>query len=181
MADDERGTGISRRQAIKRGAAAAGVVWAVPTIQSFTNPAAAAVGTPTPGGDCPDGQIMSVFVKYEVGGSFIPATTLNPGTCIAGGCASANQWAAEQMNLIAIVDENGDRRVCITIPDNSDFLMIAAAAAKEGNTCDDTPDNGSDPLPGGRTVCFVKDEAGGVSNVTIEISACVPAAVAANC
>ncbi len=36
-------------------------------------------------------------------------------------------------------------------------------------------------VPGARTVCFVKDSAGGVSNVTIAITACVPVAIVAHC
>lgn len=189
MTDDERpSTGIDRRKVITRGTAAAGMFWAVPVISSFANPAAAQVGTPPPGGGagaggavvCPDGAIpYTVFVKYDVvAGAFQTATNEGaPENCIGGGCDAANEWAVSQLNAAVddIIEAIGDEQVCITIP--ADFL-IDAAAAKDGEGCNTTPGLGSD----GPTVCFHKEGTGrGISNVTFELTACVPDGVIAAC
>ncbi len=188
--DEQPRTGIDRRKVITRGTAAAGMFWAVPVISSFANPAAAQVGTPPPGGGggggggggvvCPDGtSLYTVFVKYDVdAGEFETADNSGAGgNCISGGCSAANEWAVTQLNgaVDDIVEAVGDEQVCITIP--AGFSMIDAAA-KEGQDCDTTPDAGS----GEGTVCFRKEPLGsGVSNVTLELTACVPDEVIANC
>jgi len=181
---DEAGT--TRRDLIKRGAVAAGTaVWAAPVIDSFVSRAGAAeAGSPGP---CPPGYVLATgYVKYEVDlGTFVPnPLVVNDGTCIAGGCTELNSYLADLFNaqIDAIVDVSSEDRVCLTIPE--ECTMIDAAAAKEGGTrggtrnpCDYEPDAGSDALPGGRTVCFSKEEArgDGVSNVVLAVTCCVPA------
>lgn len=182
----ESATPTTRRDLIKRGVAAAGAaVWVPPVIESFTSRAGAQeAGSPGP---CPPGDVLATgYVKYEVDlGSFVPnPIETNDGTCIAGGCSTLNTYLADLFNaqIASIVDESSEDRVCLTIPD--ECTMIDAAAAKEGgwrggtrNPCDFEPDAGSDALPGGRTVCFSKDEArgDGVSNVVLAVTCCVPA------
>ena len=171
--------GLTRRDLLRKSAVAGGIVWTAPVVQTFAAPRAfAQEGSPPPHGDCTPGTTVAVaYVKYNVsedewetiGGRLGSGRCLDPSDF----CQSASEHMVgvfEEQAAVVTAGEEGDERVCITIPD--DCTLIAAAAAKEGVAgCDFTPDGGD----GFRTVCFEKEgPGGGVSYVEIGAECCIP-------
>lgn len=171
----------ARRRLIKQSVVAGGVIWGTPVVSTFRVPAFAQVGSPEqPPEGCPPGTNLRVgYVKYDVDtGQFETLDDGNEASCFAtpGACPAVSQYLADHFNDEATVVANGDKSVCITIPD--DCTMITTAAAKEGQGCDLDADGGD----GLRTVCFVKEgRGGGVSNVQLAVECCIPDDILAQC
>jgi hypothetical protein len=136
---------------------------------------------------CAEGSSLFVgYVKYEVDDEHFEELGRSRNSCLspAGYCEAVSVYLAGHFDAEALVVADGDTSVCITIPE--DCTMITAAASKEPQQppgppgpedCDFSPDGGD----GVRTVCFEKDDGGGVSYVELGVECCVPHDVIAEC
>lgn len=145
--DHEPGTatpGVSRRDALKRGAVLGGaLVWATPVVQSVTHPAFAQTGTPAPDDEVNISWAALTFANPNNAGTFLGFKyNIDDGELEAAGgqtpcCQEPDNWglAGDGRGFVAAISESGN---CLVIQFDglADGTVVNYAAMNAGGDTD---------------------------------------------